>query len=288
MNPAPSVHRLVDVSVMPPSHGCMEDCHEEQAQHLLIELSLLSQDIESLRKPYVEDVRVVSAASSMEVIQGFTDEQQQLLGVNSLDTPLADYKQASVDQLLAAARASDERAFVELSGRFHNSIRNRVFRILRNREDTEDVLQDALLKAYQHLGEFKGSCKFSTWLTKIAINSALMALRKRKSRSEVPIDQRDSEECTWETLEFPDPYPNPEQVYTNNQVLESVTRAISHLPPTYRNVLELYHRHEQSLRQCADAVGISVAAAKSRLLRARLTVRSTLEKSRVPATDACC
>jgi hypothetical protein len=99
-------------------------------------------------------------------------------------SPLREYGQASDEELLAAARSSDGRAFAELSGRYRKSIHNTAFRIVRHREDAEDIVQDPLFKAYVNLNYFRGTCRFSSWPTTITINSALMLLRKRSSRSE--------------------------------------------------------------------------------------------------------
>jgi|HubBroStandDraft_6_1064221.scaffolds.fasta_scaffold88336_4 RNA polymerase sigma-70 factor (ECF subfamily) len=138
-----------------------------------------------------------------------------------------------------------------------------------------------------HLRDFRSTCRFSTWLTRIGINSALMVIRKKKSRSEVP-NQLGNEEQKWEVWECPDPSPNPEQAYRKRQVLESILVAVSRLPPSQRSVFDLCHGREHSVQACADVVGITVAAAKTRLLRARLTIRSALAERRVCATDACC
>jgi RNA polymerase sigma-70 factor (ECF subfamily) len=192
--------------------------------------------------------------------------------------PFLDYREASDEELLAAARSSDAGAFTELSGRYRRSIHNTAFRIVRQREDAEDVVQDTLFKAYIHLKHFRGTCRFSSWLTSIAINSALMLLRKRRSRSEISCDHRGNEDRTWETCDFPDPSHTPAQIYEKRQALEILSRAITRLPPNHRSVITLYLAHEQSLQQIADTVGITVAATKSRLLRARLSIRSTLEK----------
>ena len=91
---------------------------------------------------------------------------------------------ATNEVLTLAARSGNGSAFVELSRRHSKRIQLRIYRILGNWEDTEDALQDSLLKAFMHLDQFRGTCNFSTWLTKIAINSALMVLRKRKAHPE--------------------------------------------------------------------------------------------------------
>ena len=200
-------------------------------------------------------------------------------------SPLREYGQASDEELLAAARSSDERAFAELSGRYRKSIHNTAFRIVRHREDAEDVVQDSLFKAYVNLSYFRGTCRFSFWLTTITINSALMLLRKRSSRSEGSCYHRVNGDQTWENWEFPDPCPDPEQACIKLHALDVVSRAITRLPPAYRSALTQYLHHEQSMQALAEALGITLSATKSRLRRARLTLRSTLEKSELSRTQ---
>jgi RNA polymerase sigma-70 factor (ECF subfamily) len=194
---------------------------------------------------------------------------------------------ASHDELLDAARNSDGCAFAELCRRHAGSIQRRVFRILRNREDTEDVLQEAICKAFVNLYCFRGACSFSTWLTQIAINSALMLMRKRRSRSETSYDQRTDQDQEWQTREFPDRSPNPEQIYVKRQAIERMSVAVNRLSPRYRDLVQQFHGTEQSLQETAEKLGISVGAAKSRLLRARLKIRSRLEKHRISFADTC-
>jgi len=198
-----------------------------------------------------------------------------------------EYARASDDQLLAAAKSSDGQAFEVLSSRHVGSIRKRVYSIVRNPEDTEDVVQDSLLKAYRHLRGFKGSCDFSTWLRRIAINTALMLLRKKRARPEVSFDQGGEADQTWNTWDIPDPSPDSERTYALQEALEFMSRAVKSLPPLYRSVLEQYHSQEKSLQETADKLGITVASAKSRLFRARRTLRSKLEGQRVSIVDAC-
>jgi RNA polymerase sigma-70 factor (ECF subfamily) len=198
-----------------------------------------------------------------------------------------DYLHRSDDQLLAAAKTSDERAFEVLSGRYIRSIRKRVYSIVRNSEDTEDVVQDSLLKAYRHLQGFRETYGFSKWITRIAINTALMLLRTRKARPEVSFDHVGGDGQTWGTWETPDPSTDTERAYAVQEALEIMSRAVKSLPPLYRNVLEQYHAQEKSLREAADKLGITVASAKSRLFRARRALRARLEGQRISAFDAC-
>jgi RNA polymerase sigma-70 factor (ECF subfamily) len=195
--------------------------------------------------------------------------------------------QSSDEQLLVAARSGDGQAFVELIGRYAGSIHSTVFGILGNREDSEDVLQEALFKAYTHLGQFRGACKFSTWLTRIAINTALMQLRQRRSHSEVSFYQRGDDDQGVEALDFPDSSPNAEQMYAKRQVIDRLSHAVQRLPARYRSIVSQYHVQERSINEAADNLGITIAAAKSRLLRARLAIRSTLKGKRISMTDAC-
>jgi len=197
-----------------------------------------------------------------------------------------DYARASDEHLIAAVKSSDGRAFEALCGRHTKSIRSVVYRIVRNSEDTEDVVQDSLLRAYCHLSEFRESCSFSTWITKIAINSALMLLRKRKTRLEVSLVQSGGPDQTEQIWDVPDPSPTTEQRYSRQKTLESMLSAVNRLPAVYRNILEQYHAQEKSLREVADTLGISVASAKSRLFRARRILRLKLRGQRLSISDA--
>jgi RNA polymerase sigma-70 factor (ECF subfamily) len=192
----------------------------------------------------------------------------------------------SDEQLLAAARSGDDQAFVNLTSRYRASVQQKVFRILRNREDAEDALQEALFKAYTHLSGFRGDCKFSTWLTRIAINSALMQLRHARSHSEVSFHQRRNDGQTWEDLDFPDPSPNAEQMYAKRQTLRQLSHAVRRLPSSHRFIISEYHERERPMQEAADSLGITLSAAKSRLLRARLALRSVLKTKRMSMADA--
>jgi len=192
----------------------------------------------------------------------------------------------SDDQLLQAARAGDGQAFAALSGRYCGLVRQKIYKILHHREDTEDVLQDTLLKAFNHLDQFQGSSRFSTWLTKIGINSAFMLLRKRRIRVESSYDRVGDENSGWEIWDFPDPAPDPEHLYAKRQRHDLLRGAVGRLPENVRYIVNHYHGQERSLRETADALGISVSAAKSRLLRARITLRSSLKRTNRSVLDA--
>ena len=148
------------------------------------------------------------------------------------------------------------------------------YRITGNREDAEDVIQDAWLSAYVHLNTFDGRSKFSTWLTRIAINSALAILRRKRARPETSMEITDGE--TWQHWEIVDETKNIEELYARYERTERLRRAICRLQPTLRNVLEIHQSNDRSIKEIADLAGISVAATKSRLLRARKILRKTL------------
>lgn len=189
-------------------------------------------------------------------------------------------------QLLTLAQ-SDHTAFVELSNRYVDAIYGRILRMVQNPEDAEDVVQDALLHAYRHLPEFRRTCRFSTWLTSIAINTALMLLRKRKSRPETSLEHSDDVGETWRIREIVDPGEDAECILARQQTHEVVSRALERLRPFHRRALDLYYFQHQSVEEVAHSLGISKGAAKSRLCRARLTVRELLEGQQFPLESLC-
>jgi RNA polymerase sigma-70 factor, ECF subfamily len=178
------------------------------------------------------------------------------------------------DVLIAAARSRDHVAFVELWARHSKMGFNMAYRITGNREDAEDVIQDAWPSAYVHLNTFDGRSKFSTWLTRIAINSALGILRRKRTRPETSMKITDGE--TWQFCEVADQTKNVEELYARHEKTERLRRAICRLQPTLRYVVEIHQANDRSIKEIADLAGISVAATKSRLLRARRILRGTL------------
>lgn len=184
--------------------------------------------------------------------------------------------QATPDELLTlAAKSGNNLAFDELCRRHSKRIQRHIYRILRNWEDTEDVLQDSLLKAYGHIGQFRNECSFSTWLTRIAINSSLMVLRKRRAHAGTSHDNN-TNSTEIDLREFPDLSPSPELLCADRQVDEMLRSAILQLPWCFRSVAELHLAKECSTNEVAQTLGISVAAVKSRLLRAKKALRTSL------------
>jgi RNA polymerase sigma-70 factor (ECF subfamily) len=204
---------------------------------------------------------------------------------NTKDAPALRHEDASEEQLLEAARSGDERAFGELIGRCVARVRHRIFSIVRDRQDAEDALQDTLLRAYIHLHQFRGASSFSTWLHRIAINSAVMLLRKKKVLAQISSDRNEDDLSSGDAWDVPDHSPNAEEIYAKRQVLEGLSRAVEQLPSSFRSVIDKVYEGECSVQEAADAIGISVAAAKSRLQRARLKLRSALKKQPMSVCD---
>jgi RNA polymerase sigma-70 factor, ECF subfamily len=184
---------------------------------------------------------------------------------------------ASDESLLETAQNGGHWAYVELCGRYRELMFCIVHRITKNSHDTEDVLQDAWMRGFVHIRTFDGRAAFSTWLTRIAINSALMMLRKRRWHLEASLDdQKDSDVSG--RLEIAEPSDGPEDTLLRKERLLLVRQAIDGLPPSLRRVAELRQSTDGSLKEMATLTGISVPATKSRLARARFALRKHLEK----------
>ncbi len=180
--------------------------------------------------------------------------------------------------LVAQAKAGDVQAFTDLVNRYERKIYRLAKHITQNDEDAEDVLQDAFLKAYEHLDSFKGDSKFYTWIVRIAVNEALMRLRKRRSDRTVPLDEpvdTGEEMVTREIAVWED---NPEQRYSREEMHDILEQAVENLKPDFRTVFVLRDIEELSTEETAEALGISIPAVKSRLLRARLALREKLTR----------
>ncbi len=190
-------------------------------------------------------------------------------------------KETKADDELAlvhAAKAGDMEAFEQLVQRYDRNVFRIANHITRNTEDAEDVVQEAFLKAYQHLDRFQENSKFYTWLVRIAVNEALMKLRRRKSDRTVSIDQDVETEEDTIPREIADWSPNPEQLYGTDELRDILTKTIQGLPPGFRTVFVLRDVEGLSTEETAEALDLSVPAVKSRLLRARLQLRERLSR----------
>lgn len=186
------------------------------------------------------------------------------------------YSQAVCEEsLVSAAKRGHQAAFGELCERHSKRVFHTMLRITKNREDAEDALQDSLLSAFIHLGSFDGRSSFSTWLTRIAINSALMKLRKNRGNREVSMDEPTGTGDTSPRFEPIDWQPDPEARYVQGERRRIVVGAISALRTNLRQVVEIRELQEGSLRETAERLGISVAAAKARLFHAKAALRKS-------------
>ena len=183
------------------------------------------------------------------------------------------------DKLLADAKSGDHRAFEELCMRYRGLLKQRIVGIVRNQEDAEDVLQETLLSAYRHLDTFRGACRFSTWLVTIGTNMSLMLLRKRRSLPEMISEHISDDGYRFDSLDFRDPGLDPEQRYMADQTLRNLHAAMQRLPAHVRRLMDLYYRKERRMKEAAAILGITVATAKSRLLRARHMLRRSLKQN---------
>jgi RNA polymerase sigma-70 factor (ECF subfamily) len=194
---------------------------------------------------------------------------------------VAQHAPVSDEQLLSRARSGDQIAFGELCSRYTGMLKQRIFRIVGNREDAEDVLQETLLSAYRHLDTFRGACRVSTWMTKIGINRSLMILRKRRSMPELISEQVFEDGQRFESPEFRDPGFNPEQRYIADQTNDKLRSIMRRLPAHVRTVMDLYCVQELRLKDAAAILGITEATAKSRVLRGRKRLRRSLSARRI-------
>src|SRR6266481_6697179 len=174
--------------------------------------------------------------------------------------------------LLATAKSGETAALDALYRAHAEKLFRTVHRITRNREDAEDAVQDSLLRAFLHLKSFDGRSTFSTWLTRIGINSALMILRKKRNWREISADCPGVDETL---REVPDSTPNPERRCAEREQGRILKDAISNLRPAIRRALELQILEHRSMEETAAQIGISVSAAKARVFHAKAALRKS-------------
>jgi len=181
-------------------------------------------------------------------------------------------------ELVHASKNGDVAAFEELVKRYDRKLFRIAQNVTHNREDSEDVVQETFLKAFQHLGEFREDSKFSTWLIRITLNQSLMKLRKQRRIKEVPLDddfQSDGETFPMEVVDWD---PNPEQRYRTSELRDILIKALTELRPALRTVFVLRDIEGLSIDQTAEVLNSSHAAIKARLYRGRLQLREYLNR----------
>lgn len=180
--------------------------------------------------------------------------------------------------LVARAREGDVQAFEKLVKQYDRQVFRIAQHITQNREDAEDVVQDAFLKAYEKLDQFQGNSKFYTWLVRIAVNESLMRLRRRRTGKMVSIDEDVETDEGSMPRDLADWSPDPEQLYGQSELADILRKTIQGLPPGFRIVFVLRDVEGLSTEETAETLGLSVPAVKSRLLRARLQLRERLSR----------
>ena len=190
--------------------------------------------------------------------------------------------------LVAAAKNGDEQAFETLFKRYQRKTFAVVLRYTRVVEDAEDIVQQSFYKAFLHLCQFQGESSFSTWLTRIAINEALMFLRRIGAAHEVSIDDI-REAGSADSLEIPDSNADPETHYSQREEVRILSKAVRNLRPALRTTIVLRELRELSTSETARRMGLSVTTVKARRFRGKRELRqklaSYLKPTRKPGTD---
>src|SRR5882757_8415123 len=200
-------------------------------------------------------------------------------------TAVSNLRAWSDNQLIAAAKSGRRAPFGELFERHMKRVFCVTRRIIRNREDAEDVAQECFLNAFVHLKDFDGRSQFATWLTRISINAALMKLRKNRGAREVPMDEPNPSSEPVAQREFRYEAPDPEESCFLRERKRIVKSAISGLRPRVRTVVELIHLQEHSIRETAQILGISTGAVKARVFHAKIALHRMLSLQSVGSSN---
>jgi len=179
--------------------------------------------------------------------------------------------------LVVAAKNGDEQAFETLFKRYQRRTFAVALRYTRVVEDAEDIVQQSFYKAFVHLCQFQGESAFSTWLTRIAINEALMFLRSIRLTREVSVDSIGDAEGGPAILEKPDSNPNPETRYSQREEVRILAKAVRNLRPGLRTTIVLKELRELSTSETARRMGLSVATVKARIFRGKRELRQELD-----------
>lgn len=180
------------------------------------------------------------------------------------------------EKLIEKALASDQEAYRELLNRHKKAIFQIILRIVRNKEETEDLLQETFMRAFNSLSTYRSEYRFSTWLYRIGANCAIDYLRKKKIEAlslDKPIETKDGTVG----LEVADTASNPEERLWAKQRRISIGEAIETLPPKYRDVILYRHRDDQSYEEIAQILGLPVGTVKARIFRARELLKKKLK-----------
>ncbi len=183
----------------------------------------------------------------------------------------------SEQQLVERAKNGDTKAFEELMKRTQTNIYNLGLRLLGNKEDAADLMQETYIKAYENLDRFEGRSSFSTWLYRIATNNALMKLRKEKNKK-VSIDELKKFGDKSYKIEISDWSENPSSYFKSAELKEVLQKAIDSLPPKYKSVFILHDVEGLPLAEVARILSLSVPAVKTRVHRSRMYLREKISE----------
>jgi RNA polymerase sigma-70 factor (ECF subfamily) len=188
---------------------------------------------------------------------------------------------ATERRLVARLKAGDESAFEETLKRYELRVFNLTRGLLRNDEDAQDALQDTFLSVFRNIGRFQGGSSLSTWIYRIAVNSALMKMRKRRhEQKHVTIEEYmpEFDDTGHRVAVVPDWHPAVDQLLLNKELGSMLRAWIAELAPEYRTVFLLRDQEELDNEQVAEILGLSIAAVKSRLHRARMYLRERAKR----------
>lgn len=194
----------------------------------------------------------------------------------NIQVKTADPAEIRERELLRRVQAGEKQLFYELVKPYERRLYTAAFSVLRNEAEAEDAAQEAVLKAFTHIHQFRAEARFSTWLTQITVNEALM--RRRKAHSEImePIGERQEEDGNYTPRDFADWREIPSEVLQRKEIRQKLASAVAALTEKYREVFVLRDIQHLSIEETAEALGISRASVKTRLLRARLMLRDML------------
>jgi RNA polymerase sigma-70 factor, ECF subfamily len=194
----------------------------------------------------------------------------------SIQVKSADPTEMREQELIRRVQAGEKQFFYELVKPYERRIYSAAFAILRNEAEAEDAAQEAVLKALTHVQQFRADARFSTWLTQIAVNEALMKRRKAHAEIMEPIGEREEDDGTYTPRDFADWREIPSEILERKEIRQKLADALSALAEKYRKVFVLRDIQHLSIEETAEALGISRASVKTRLLRARLMLRDLL------------
>src|SRR6202023_1343167 len=179
-------------------------------------------------------------------------------------------------QLIASVQQGRRDLFYELVRPYERRVYAAALAILRNEADAEDVCQEAMLKAFAHIQQFRAEARFSTWLIQITVNEALMRRRRDRTIVMEGLAEHPDEKGNYTPRDFADWREIPSEALERKEVRQRLAEALATLDRKYREVFVLRDMEQLNIQETAEALGISVASVKTRLLRARLMVRDLL------------